>query len=104
MDGLGLLVAELHLQPASRGGDGHVFVAQPADQVEGLHRRLLEREPQRVLLHVLLDGLAHLRCRAEEAVGRNESADALVRPLEVVGLDEERHAPLAVGEVGEHRA
>jgi hypothetical protein len=102
MDGLRLFVSELHLQGASGRGDGHVFVAEPAHQVEWFPRRLLEREPHRVLLHVLLDGVAHLRRRAEEAVRGDQPVDSLVRPLEVVGLNEERHAPLAIGEVGEH--
>lgn len=96
MDGLRLLVTELHLQPASRCSDGHVFVAEPTHQVEGLARLLRERQPQRVLFDVLLDGLPHLRRCAEESVRRYESSDALVGSLEVVRLDEEPHAPLAV--------
>jgi len=63
-----------------------------------------ESGPQRVVGYVLLDGLAHLRRGPEEAVGRHESTDALMRASEIVRLHEELEPPLAVGEVGEHRA
>jgi len=104
LDELGGFLSELQLQPVFGDGDGHVFVAEPPCQIEGLARRLLEREPQRVLRHGLLDCLPHLRRGAEVPVCGYETAQRLVRPAEVVRLDEERHAPLAVGEVGEHRA
>ena len=99
-----MLVPELHVQPVPRCGDGHVPVSQSPHQVEGLTRRLLERESQGVLLDILLDGLSYLRRGPEEAVRRHQASYSLVWPLEVVRLDEERHPPLAVGEVGEHRA
>ncbi|HTC72926.1 MAG TPA: hypothetical protein VK655_08560, partial [Solirubrobacteraceae bacterium] len=102
-NGLRLLVAHLHAQAAAGRRDRQVPVAQPADQVEGLARRLLERQPLRVGQHALLDGFAHLRRRPEEAVGGHQSLDALVRPLEVVRVHEEPQAALAIGEVGKHR-
>jgi hypothetical protein len=51
---------------------------------------LLLREPDRVVGHVLLDGIPHLSRRSEEAVGRDEPVECLVRALEVVAVDVER--------------
>ena len=62
------------------------------------------REPHRVGRDALLDGLAHVGRRAEEAVGGHEPFERLMRALEVVALDEEPDATLAVGEVGEDGA
>ena len=45
-----------------------------------------------------------MRGRAEEAVRGRQTLDRLVRALEVVVLDEQSRATLAVIEVGEHRA
>jgi hypothetical protein len=73
LDGLGCFVSELQLQAVVRDGDGHVFVAEPARQVEGLAGRLLEGEPQRVVLDRLLHRSAHLGRGAEVPVGRHES-------------------------------
>lgn len=101
---MGGFVSELHAQPASFSGDGQSPVAELAHQVEGLSRRLLAREPQRVLRDVLLHRLAHHRSRAEEAVRRHESSERLVRPLEVVAVDEDGEPSLTVFEVGEDGA
>jgi hypothetical protein len=51
----------------------------------------------------LLDGRSHLGRGPEESVRGHRPRDALVRPPEVVGLDEERDPPLAVLEVREDR-
>jgi hypothetical protein len=59
---------------------------------------------QAVLGHRRLDRRAHLGGGAEEAVGRGEPLQPLVRALEVVVLHEDGHPPLAVLEVGEHGA
>ena len=98
-----LVVAKLHLDRIAVRCDGHVAVTQPADEVEGLARRLLARKPHLVVGDALLDHLAHMRCRAEEAVRRHETVERLVRALEVVRVDEVRDAPVAVGVVREHR-
>ena len=79
------------------------MVSQLARQVEGLAQRLLHREPLRVLLHCRLHRGPHLRRGPEEAVCRDEAFDALMRPAEVVPVDEEAQPPDAVVEVGEHR-
>jgi hypothetical protein len=101
-DGLGR-VADLDAQRAAGGGDAEVLIAEAADEVEGFVWLLLLREAERVRSHLRLDGSAHVRRRAEEAVRRDEPVEALMRALEVVVLDEQRDAPQAIGEVGEHR-
>jgi hypothetical protein len=98
-----LLGPDLHPQPVDARGNREVPIAQPSDEVERLLRRLLLREPERVRLHASLDRGAHLRRAPEEAVRRDEPAERLVRPLEVVAVDEEREPSRAVGEVREHR-
>ena len=98
-----LLVSHLHSQVSAARGDRHRLVSQLARQVEGLAQRLLHREPLGVQLHRGLHRRPHLRRRAEEAVGRDQAVDALVRPAEVVAVDEEPQPPHAVVEVGEHR-
>ena len=103
-DGLRFLAAQLHLERRAFGRDRKPAVAQLADQVEGLSRDLLQREPQRILLDASLHRRAHLRRRPEEAIGRDEPIQRLVRPMEVVAVHEERHSPLAIGEIGEDRA
>jgi hypothetical protein len=100
---LRLLGTQLHSQAATRGRDAQVLVSQPAHQVEGLARRLFERQPLGVLRDALLHGCSHLRRGTEEAIGRHEPLDALVRSLEVVSVDEEPEAPVAVSEVRKHR-
>lgn len=99
-----LLVTDADVEPAAFGGDGEVTVAEATDEVEGLARRLLTSEAQRIGLDVFLDGGSHVRGGAEEAVGGDEPIERLVRALEVVGVDEELDAPRAVGEVGEDGA
>ncbi len=96
-------VADLDAQRAAGGGDAEVLIAEATDEVEGFLRRLLLREAQRVRGDLRLHGRAHVRRRAEEAVGGHEPVEPLMRALEVVVLDEERDAPQAVREVGEHR-
>jgi hypothetical protein len=101
---LGLLVAELHPKAATRSGDRQVSVSEPAYQVKRFARRLLKSESKRVLFDVLLDGLTHVRCCAEEPVRRHEAFDALMRSLEVVRIDEEAQPSRAIGEVGKDGA
>jgi hypothetical protein len=98
-----LLAADLHAQPLGARRDRQVAIAQPTDQVERFQWWLLLREPHRVRLHAPLHCRPDLRRAPEEAVGRDESFERLVRPLEVVAIDEERDPPRAVREVREDR-
>lgn len=104
LDRLRCRVAELHAQSGALRRDRQVSIAQPADQIEGLARLLLEGEPQRVVLDVLLDGGAYVRRRAEVPIGGHQSIDALMWPLEVVAVDEKPEPTSAVGEVREDGA
>jgi hypothetical protein len=99
-----LFVSNLDAQLAALRCNRQALVSQLARQVKRLSQRLLQREPLRVLGHRLLDSRADLRRRTEEAVRRHQAADALVRAAEVVAVDEERHPPRAVFEVGEDGA
>jgi len=101
---LGFFVSKAHSQPLALRGDREVLVAEAAHQIEGLLGGLLLRAPQRVGFDALLDRRAHLRRRPEVAVGGDQSIQGLVRPLEVVALDEEPEPPLAIGKVCEDRA
>src|SRR5881275_2142001 len=60
LDGLRRSLAQLHAQTVSRSGNAHLLVAQLPHDVKRLLRRLLLRQPQRVLLHRLFDHLAHV--------------------------------------------
>jgi hypothetical protein len=96
-------VSHLHLQPAASGGDRQVLIAQPPDQVEGLLRRPLEREPCGVLRHRVLHRRPHLRRQPEESIRGRQPFDALVRPLEVVAIDEEPQPTVTVRKIRKHR-
>jgi hypothetical protein len=100
----GVLIAHPHVERCAARADGKRAVPELTGEVERLPQRLLLRQAQRILGHLRLDARAHLARRAEEPVGGRESFKSLVRSLEVVVLDVQRHAALAVLEVGEHRA
>jgi len=100
---LGLSAVELDAKSSPPGADAEVAIAEATDEVEGLHRRLFEREPERVFPDGLLHRLAHVSRRLEVPIGRKQAGQGLVRPLEVVAVDEEREPLPAVVEVGEHR-
>jgi len=63
-----------------------------------------QRHLQEVLLDTRLDRLAQRRLDLEEAIGRAQSADALVGTLVVVMLDPEANAIPCILETGELRA
>ena len=65
---------------------------------------MLACEPQRVVIDRPLHGVAHLRRCPEESVRGHQPRQRLMRPVEVVVVDEERKPTLAIGVVGEHRA
>ena len=94
-------VPEPHRETGAREHHRKVVLPQTPDQVEGLSLRTLSRQSQRVGGHPFLDRIPHLRRRAEEAIGGDRSADALMWAAEVVGLDEKADPPLAVVEVRE---
>lgn len=96
-------VADLYAKRTAGGRNAEVLVAEATDEIEGLLRGLLTREPQGVGLDLRFDGGADLGCRPKEAIGGHVPVDALVWPLEVVVLDEELRPSEAVREVGEHR-
>jgi hypothetical protein len=95
--------AELDAKCAAAGGNGEVAVTKATYEVKRLAWLLLHREAQRVLVDARAQHLPHVRCRLKETVGGDEPFDALVRPVKIVAVDEERQAPLAVGEVREDR-
>jgi len=99
-----LPLPELHEDAAAGQGHRQVLLAKPPDQVEGRPRGPLTRQRHRVARHSPLDRLAHLRRRPEESIGRNQPADPLVRPAEVVRLDKQPDATLAVRVVRKYRA
>lgn len=77
--------------------------AQTAHQIEGLSLRTLLGQGQSVVRHALLDGVPYLRRGPEESVGRHCSSDPLMWPPEVVGLDKQGDATLAILEVRKDR-
>jgi hypothetical protein len=100
----GVLISHPHIERGAARADGNRAIPELAGQVEGFSERLRLRQAQRVLLDLRLDARPHLGSRTEEAVCGGQSLQALVRALEVVVLDKKRNPPLAVLEVGEHRA
>jgi hypothetical protein len=97
---LGRLVPHLHAQLAAGRCDAQVAVAHATHDVKGLSGRLLERQPERVGLHGLLDRRPHVRRRLEESIRGHQPLDALMRTLEVVRVDEKPQSPIAIREVG----
>jgi hypothetical protein len=95
-------IAHLHAERSAGSRDAEVLIADAADQVERLLRRLLLCEAKRVGLDLGLDRRSHVRSRAEVPICRYQTIDALVRSLKVVVLDEQLQPPQAVREVSEH--
>jgi hypothetical protein len=103
-DGLRSFLAKLHPHSVAGGRDGHLLIAQLAHDVERLLRRLLLREPQRVLLHLRFHRRSHLLGHPEKPVRRHQPFQRLMRPLEIVPIDVEQELVLAVLVAGKHRA
>jgi len=101
---LRLLRAELHAQRATSRSDRKVLITKPPHQVEGLSWWLLERKAERVLLDALFDRLPHVRSGLEEAVRGHQPRQRLVRPLEIVSVDEEPNPSPTVDEIRKYRA
>ena len=102
-DELRLFIPPLHAQAALVCRDAQLPIAQLPHQVKRLHRRLPPRQLQRVRLHLLRHRFTHVLRRPEIPVGRQQVFDSLVRPLEVVSVDEEAQPPLAILVVRKHR-
>lgn len=100
----GLFSAHADREGRSTRVDREIPIAEPAHEIEGLARGLLLRQAKRIGRDRRLDRRAHLRRGAEEAVRRRQALNPLVRALEVVVLNKERRAALAVIEVAKHRA
>jgi len=100
----GALIAHPHAQGGAARADSKLAIAQLAGEVKRFARGLFTRQTQRVLRHRRLDALAHRARRPEEPIRRRRPFKPLVRTLEVVVLNEQRHPALAVLEVREHRA
>lgn len=98
------LVAHVDLEPGRAGSDRQSLIAELADDVERLARRLLEREPQLVGCDGALDLGAHVRGGLEVAVGGYKPVERLVRALEVVVADEVIEPALRVDGMREHGA
>jgi hypothetical protein len=100
----GVLVPDAHVERGAARADGDRLIAQLPCEVKRLARGLLLRQAQCVVGHLRLDARAHLTCRPEEPVRRRCALKPLMRALEVVVLQVQRHPALAVLKVGEHRA
>jgi len=97
-------VANLHLQAIAAGGDRQSLVAELADDIERLSRRLLQCEAQLVRRNRALDFRAHVCGDFEEAVRRHEPVERLMRSLKVVVVDEVFESLLRVNDMREHGA
>jgi hypothetical protein len=76
-----------HHHASTLAVQGHLPVPELPEQVERLARGLLQGRAQLVRLHPALQLVAHGAARPEEAVGRHEAIDPLVR-AEVVVMGE----------------
>jgi len=98
-----VLIPDSHIERCAARADGKRAVPELTCQVKRLPQRLLLRQAQCILGYLRLDARAHHTRRAEEPIRRRQAFEPLMRTLEVVVLEVQRHAALAVLEVGEHR-
>jgi hypothetical protein len=103
-DRLWLLAIDLYAQPVTGRCNTQVAVAEPAYQVEGFARGLLSGQAHGVVRNALLDRGPDLRSGAEESVRRHKPSQRLMRPLEVVCMNEKLDPSSTVGEVCKHCA
>jgi hypothetical protein len=97
-----LFVADHDVQSGSLRRNREIPVAQLPDEIEGFSRWLFVRETHRVFLNCLLYGRANVRRGLEEAVRGNKPAQRLVRPLKVVGLNEQAETTVAIRIIRKH--
>jgi hypothetical protein len=87
---LGLLcIAELQFEFSFFGAENDRLAFHPADHIEGGAGFAAQSHFQKVILDAGFNRFAQFVLDFEEAVGRTETADALVRPLVVVISDPE---------------
>ena len=84
-----LLIADTEFELALLGAQHDGLSVHASHHVERGLGFTAERQFQEVFLNALFDGAAQLRLDLEEAVGRTQSFDALMRPLVVVIFDPE---------------
>jgi len=82
-------IVDTEFEFALLGAEDDRLAIHAADHVEGLTGFAAQGQFQKVFLNARLDGLAQRRLDLEEAVGRAEPFDALMRPLVVVVADPE---------------
>jgi hypothetical protein len=99
-----VLISHPHVERRTTRTDGEDAIAELAGQIERLSDRLGLRQAQCVLSHLRLNARAHLGRGTEVPIRRRQALKPLMCALEVVVLDKKCNAPLAVLEVGEHRA
>jgi len=92
LSGLILRVGEFEFEFTFFGAQDDRLAFHAADHIEGSARLSAQRHLQQVFLDAGLDGLAQRGLDLEEAIGRAQSANALMRALVVVMLDPEANA------------
>jgi hypothetical protein len=97
-------LADVDLEPLSAGRDRQALIAELADDVERFAHGLIQGEAQRIRRNRALDLDTHVRRRLEEAIGRDQSVERLMRSLEVVVGQVVHESLLRVDGVCEHRA
>ncbi len=85
-------------------GDRQPLITELPDDVKRFAWWLLEREPQFVRGDSALDLGTYMRRSLEKSIGRYESVECLVRPLEVVVADEVIQAALRIDDMRENSA
>jgi hypothetical protein len=83
-----LFISDAHLHRVAARADRQLSIAEAADEIKRLTRRLLAGEAQGVLRDRGLDRFAHRCGGAKKPVRGRESLERLVRALEVVVLHE----------------
>src|SRR5206468_881343 len=83
------------------GVNAHRLAADLAGQVERRFRHTVPRQLQRVGRHPRLQRLTHFDRCAEEAIRRHQAVYPLMRPLEVVVVDEQTDPTLRIAHVDE---
>jgi hypothetical protein len=80
-------IGQFEFEFAFLGAQDNGLALHAADHVEGSAGLAAQRHLQQVFFDARLDGLAQLGLDLEEAIGRAEAADALMRTLVVVIFD-----------------
>src|SRR6516164_4836667 len=86
------------------GMDAERLAAHLTGQVKRRLGHSVPRQLQGVGRHPRLQRAPHFRGRSKKAIGRHQSVYPLIRPLEVVMVDEQANPPLRIAQIHEHRA